>query len=136
MKKGRLTMRDTERENGGPSPADALAPAPTIAEDPIPPRLEIHIEELVLRGFAAGDRFGIGDSLERELARLIAQQGLSAATARSQSIERLDGGAFNVAKGAKPQSIGSQIAQKVYGQIARSRDVSSPHRFRRGGIGE
>jgi len=40
--------------------------------------VELHIEELVLHGFRSGDRFHIGDALERELVRLLGKQGLPA----------------------------------------------------------
>ena len=38
--------------------------------------IELHIEELVLHGFAPGDRHPIGDAVEHELIRLFAEQGL------------------------------------------------------------
>ena len=37
--------------------------------------IELHIEELVLHGFEPGDRHRIGEAIERELARLFAEQG-------------------------------------------------------------
>ena len=40
-----------------------------------PENVELHIEELVLRGFAPGDRYRIGEAVERELAHLFSEQG-------------------------------------------------------------
>jgi hypothetical protein len=90
-----------------------------------PSNLEVHIEEVVLHGFSAGDRFRIGDALQRELARLLAQQGLPAPAVRSASIDRLDGGSFPVAPGSGPRAIGTQVAKQVYRQIAPSRNEAS-----------
>ena len=41
-------------------------------------RIELHIEELVLHGFAPADRYRIGDTVQRELTRLLAEQGMPA----------------------------------------------------------
>ena len=93
-----------------------------------PAVVELHIEELVLHGFPASDRFRVGDAVERELARLIAEQGLPGLIKHSVSVDRLDGGAFQVAPGAKPQSVGVQLAQKLHQQISPVQKVSSPLR--------
>ena len=36
--------------------------------------LNLHIEELVLHGFAPGDRYRIGEAVQQELTRLFAEQ--------------------------------------------------------------
>lgn len=74
--------------------------------------LELHIEELVLHGFPAGDRFRIGDAVEQELSRLIAEQGLGLTTA--MSMEALDAGSFKIGASARPQSIGVQVARNLH----------------------
>ena len=79
--------------------------------------VELHIEELVLHGFPASDRFRIGDAVEQELSRLIAERGLGLA-ANPVSIGRLDAGAFKVPTNARPQAIGAQLAQQVYQQLS------------------
>lgn len=38
--------------------------------------VELHIEQLVLHGFAPSDRYRIGAAIQQELARLLAQQGI------------------------------------------------------------
>jgi len=118
-------MEHLEPKDAGTPAGDASVPAQPGAPSITPSSLEIHIEELVLDGFAAGDRFRIGDALERELGRLLARQGLPASAARSASIEQLDGGAFQVAPGAGARTIGIQVAQKVYQQLAPSRNEAS-----------
>ena len=72
------------------------------------------IEELALHGFAPGDRYPIGEAVERELARLFAEQGVPVALTRSGEIARLDGGAFTVAPGAGAETVGAQVARAVY----------------------
>lgn len=77
-------------------------------------RIELHIEELVLHGFAPGDRYAIGDALERELARLFDDRGIPVSLRSQNATDRMKGASFNAAHNAKPQAIGRQIAQAVY----------------------
>ncbi len=79
--------------------------------------LELNIDDLVLHGFAYGDRYLIGAAIERELARLFAERGTPSSLAESGDLPRLDGGAFEVTPGAKPAAIGAQVAQAVYGGL-------------------
>ena len=83
-----------------------------------PQAIELHINELVLRGFEQSDRLAIGDAVERELARLIAQHGLAGMERREPNIERVDAGKFKVAPGARPHRIGAQVAGAVHGGIS------------------
>jgi hypothetical protein len=78
------------------------------------PNVEVFIDELVLHGFAPGDRFDIGDVVEHELARLIREHDMSSLSVNAVALERLDGGAFNVNSGSKAFTIGNQIAQAVH----------------------
>jgi hypothetical protein len=80
--------------------------------------VELHIEELVLHGFASGERFRIGDTVERELARLLSERGVRGLGRDSTAVERLDGGKFKVALGARPQTIGAQLAEALYRRIS------------------
>jgi hypothetical protein len=91
-----------------------------------PKAIELHIEELVLDGFAPGDRLSIGDAVERELSRLIAENGPAEFQGRPMTLERMDAGAFKAASDARPQAIGGEVASAVY------RGLSSPARPRRG----
>lgn len=77
----------------------------------------IEIDELVLHGFAAGDRYRIGEAVQAELARLIAERGLpEAANPNGPGVEvaRLDGGAFAVPPGAPAAAVAAGIAAAVY----------------------
>lgn len=79
--------------------------------------IELHIEELVLDGFAAADRYRIGDMIERELSRLLSAQGVPPALVVNDGRAQLDAGATNVAAGSTPEQIGAQVAQAVYGGL-------------------
>lgn len=81
--------------------------------------VEVHIGELVLHGFAPGDRHRIGAAVEQELARLLAESSRPAAWARRRLSARVDGGSFRLASGAKPGAIGAQIAAAIHGGLVR-----------------
>jgi hypothetical protein len=79
------------------------------------PDIEIHIEELVLRGFPHGDRHRIAGAIEQELTRLFSdRQDLPRMIEHAGHIEAVDGGQCRIDPGAKPGSIGQQIARAVY----------------------
>jgi hypothetical protein len=81
------------------------------------PDIELDIDELVLHGFAPGDRAGIAGAVQSELARLFAEHGVPARLNTSSMIPHLDGGSFPVAAGASPAGIGAQVARMVYGGL-------------------
>jgi len=82
-----------------------------------PANIELHIEELALHGFAPGDRYRIGEAVQRELALLFAQQSLPAWLAQGGELALIDGGSFEMAAGAPAEAIGSHIGQAIYGGI-------------------
>lgn len=84
-----------------------------------PARLELHIEELILHGFAASDRYRIGEAVERELSRLFAEQGIPASLIAGLDSPHLDAGAFQVAASSTPSTTGAQLAQALYGGLKR-----------------
>jgi hypothetical protein len=85
----------------------------------VKPNVELHIEELVLHGFPPGDRYGIGEAIERELSRLFTEQGVPPSLAQGGAAARLDGGSIEVLPGLKADAIGVQVAQAVYGGLNR-----------------
>jgi len=80
-----------------------------------PSHIELHIEELVLHGFAPGDRYRIAAAVERELQRLFTEQSVPSFGTDGLEAARLDAGAFEVRPGAKAEVIGVQMAQAIYG---------------------
>jgi hypothetical protein len=76
--------------------------------------VDLHIEELVLHGFAAHDRHRIAAAVQQELARLMATEGSANLLKNSLSLDAINAGAFRVQANAKPQAAGTHIARAVY----------------------
>jgi hypothetical protein len=74
--------------------------------------IELSIDELVLDGFAPGERYRIGDAVEQELVRLLTMQGLH--LARGAEIEQLRVNAAGVNPRAASATNGEHIARAVY----------------------
>ena len=81
------------------------------------PHVRLRIEELVLEGFAPGDRYRIGEAVERELARLLAEQGVPGALAAGDEASRFVARSFELAPDSGPDAIGSRVAAAVYGGL-------------------
>jgi hypothetical protein len=79
-----------------------------------PRNIELHIDELVLHGFALGDRYRIADAVERELARLLVKPGIPPSLSQGCEVAHVDGGMFEIALSSKLETIGVQVAQAVY----------------------
>ena len=84
-----------------------------------PKNIELHIEELVLSGFAHGDRYRIAEGVEQELSRLLADRGVPQSLAEGGEIASVDGGAFEVAPGSRAEVVGAEVAKAVYGGLRR-----------------
>jgi hypothetical protein len=80
-----------------------------------PRSVELHIEELVLHGFAPGDRHRIADAVERELARLFAEQGVPDALQSGFESPRVDAGSFQMAPDSRAETVGAEVARAIYG---------------------
>lgn len=85
-----------------------------------PANIALHIDELILHGFAPGDRYRIGEAVERELTRLLSEQGVPDPMIKGGEHERLDGGMFSAGPTGKPETIGVQVAQAVHGAIGKT----------------
>ena len=77
----------------------------------------LHIDELVLHGFAPGDRQAIAEGLRLELAHLLAERGLPSALAQGVDAPQISGLSFAVPEQARPERVGAQIAQSVWGGL-------------------
>lgn len=84
-----------------------------------PENVELHIEELVLRGFAPGDRYRIGAAMERKLTSMFVERSTPASLTQEHEVARLDGGTFEVEPGSGAETIGTQLAQAVHGGLSR-----------------
>ena len=81
--------------------------------------VRLRIDELVLDGFPPGDRYRIAAAVEAELSRLFADQGVPSNLASGGAVPALDAGSFDVMPDARPDRIGAQVAQAVYGGLSR-----------------
>jgi len=80
-----------------------------------PRNVELHIEELVLHGFAPGDRHRIADAVERELARLFTEEGVPGALESGFESPRVDAGSFQMAPDSRAEAVGAEVARAIYG---------------------
>ena len=78
------------------------------------PSIELRIDELILHGFAPCNRYAVGDAVERELARLLHEQGIPIWLQSENAADEIKGATFNAAHNKKPRAIGRQISQAVY----------------------
>jgi hypothetical protein len=81
--------------------------------------VRLHIEELVLHGFAPGDRHRIARAVETELSRLFQEEGVPPGLADGGWMASLDCGSFEVASGAGPQHTGARVGQAIYRGLSR-----------------
>jgi hypothetical protein len=79
-----------------------------------PRHVELHIEELVLHGFAPGDGYSISEAVQSALQQLLTEQGLPPLLQQHSETARLDGGAFNLMPHGTPATVGTDVAQAVY----------------------
>lgn len=84
-----------------------------------PPSIELHVEELVLEGFAPADRHAVADAFERELTRLLGAHGLASSQLAGGATAQVDAGSVRVAPRGGAQAAGAQIARAVYGGLRR-----------------
>lgn len=83
------------------------------------PEIAIHIDELLLSGFAPGARGRIAAALVAELTRLLSEEGVPPALLHSATVDDIDGGAFRLDPGARPETLGNRIAGAIYQQWTR-----------------
>lgn len=81
--------------------------------------VELHIEELVLHGFAHTETGRIGNALESELTRLLGERDTPAAMMHAGDVARLDGGAFEGNPDSDAETTGLQLAKAIYGGLSR-----------------
>jgi hypothetical protein len=80
-----------------------------------PPNVELRIDELILHGFSAAERYAIGDAVSSELETLLRASGVNAAA--SLDIPWLRTQTPPLAAGVKPLEVGVQVARAVHGVI-------------------
>ena len=77
------------------------------------PRVVLHIERVVLNGYASADRLAIAEGLRDELARHYGDAGAVQALRGLSSLDRLHAGRTPIAAGAEPGTVGRQAARAI-----------------------
>jgi hypothetical protein len=80
--------------------------------------VDLHIEQLVLHGFDPRDRYLIGETVERELTRLLTEQ-VSPTITEEADTPLIDGGVFELSFGSCAESIGLQLSEAIYGGLSK-----------------
>ncbi len=80
------------------------------------PRVRILIDELTLHGFPPADREAIGESLSRELERLVSAGNMGTLTSLG-NIPVLRAPNISLSSGAKAETVGARVAQAVHGSL-------------------
>jgi hypothetical protein len=89
--------------------------------------ININIEELVLEGFKASDKYAIADALERELESLLREQGLTPGTHPSTlRMDRLNAGSITLHPGKRSTSFGSQLGRAIFASLKTSTAPAAP----------
>ena len=88
--------------------------------------IELHIERLVLEGLAASprERVLVQAAVETELARLLAEHGLSRELAGGIALPSLGAESIELSPGDDPWRLGEQIARAVYGGIGAGNELN------------
>ena len=76
-------------------------------------RVNLHIDKLVLRGFRNEDRQGIADGIQQELGRMFSDPQAAQQLAANGDVAKLKIGNVSIGHVARPQCIGSQLAQGI-----------------------
>ena len=79
--------------------------------------IELHIDQLVLRGFDPRQRYRVADALQAELERLLNEEGLPPGWSDRPLLPE----AISVAPGLRPEESGVQIARALYAQFTERR---------------
>jgi hypothetical protein len=80
------------------------------------PSVELHIEQLVLRGFSPGDKHAIAAALESELVRLLTEK-TPAPLLGNRSVAAAPAKPLTTTEGARPESVGQHLGRSVYGVL-------------------
>ncbi len=79
--------------------------------------IDLHIDQMILHGFADIDRDQLAFAVQQELSRLFADESAVTAIAGSKATARVDGGSFALAPDMGAETIGEHVARAIYGGI-------------------
>ena len=99
-------------------PMNESPDAPTEAR--VASRVVLHVERLVLNGFAAGDQAAVAAGLQHELQRLLAERAATGPWTNGVDLPRLRVGNVQVRAGMSAGDIGTQAARGIGHGLARA----------------
>lgn len=79
--------------------------------------IEVHIEQIVLHGYAPGDTHRLGEALQAELTRLVQKHGVNSSGMGNLSLQTLDG-RLKAAERPSTEALGARLAQRIHQVIA------------------
>ena len=82
-----------------------------------PQSIELHIEELVVDGFAPDNRERFVAAVESELARLLGERGISGSLTEDIEVEQLTGSALRIRQDETSETTGQHLAQAIYARM-------------------
>lgn len=88
--------------------------------------IELHIDELVLRGLPGAQHDRIAAAVEAELQRLLDESGLPPSLAEVGRLPTVQVDNLRLAAGTKPAAIGTQIAGAIYSSLSDQMRRSNP----------
>ena len=88
------------------------------------PSVEVSIDELVLHGFSAADRYSIGDALSLEIERRLAESNAHSFLSQDANLSLINAGRIALPPNAKPTWVGAQVGRTVFGSLMNSRPRS------------
>jgi len=82
--------------------------------------VEVFIDELVLHGFSAADRYSIGDALTLEIERQLAEASTHPFLSRDTDLSLINAGRIGLPPNAKPAWIGTRVGRAVFNGLKQS----------------
>lgn len=90
-------------------------PQPASGQIPGALSMRLQIDEVVLHGFPVTSRYSIGEAMQQHLTELIISRGMPSALTQSVDAAEIDAGSFLMHASTKPSTIGTMVANAVYG---------------------
>lgn len=88
--------------------------------------IELHVDELILEGFAPGDRHRIADAVAQELRLRLRDLRLPATPGHAIDLAVVDGGAFPLGSSSSARRVGVGIANALSGSLSRALGLTVP----------
>ncbi|HEX9372632.1 MAG TPA: hypothetical protein VF897_16595 [Roseiflexaceae bacterium] len=88
--------------------------------------IELSIEKLILHDMPLAQRHQVAAAIEQELARLLAERGVPPDLAARGGSIPIDAARVEISAGLRPEAIGAQVAESIYGSLAGGQPQAQP----------